>query len=554
MKVQVVRVDDIRLEVRFPYDARLIAAVKAVPGRTWDEKKKRWTIPDTPENVLALWRAMPKGATIDMTDELRAELRAREQGIKEAAAHRVAGDAEVDFDFVTQPYAHQRAGLAFLQKLRSGALLWEMGTGKTKTAIDYAEWSKAACILVITPNTVTRNWLKEIQLHAGHEDAIVLTGTLKQRAAMLGQARYSIVNVEALSLTAFVIPLLKMEWDLVIVDESTRFKSPKAKRTKALHKLRAKRRLILTGTPITNTAEDAWAQFEFIQPGLLGSYWHFLDNYLVRDPWTRQITGLKPGMEKELRTRIESRSYRVLKSEVLDLPPKVYVDRRVQLAGEQLKAYEQMKRDLVIAIANMPHVTAANILTQLLRLTQITAGFVGGRGNEVWIPDNAKTTELDALVLEEARHEQIVIVGVYQYELKMLALRYSGHTLADADSLPIIYGPTPNAQRDLFIREFQQGGRRLLFVQSRTGGIGINLTASQIAAFYTRSWSLEEWLQTQDRLHRIGQTGTVTILPFIAEKTVDEDIAAALAEKQELSDTLTGDTARKFAAAVLGEK
>lgn len=536
-----------RLIVSLPYDERLRLAIKRVPGRTWDAKRKTWSIPNTPENVLLLWRAMPKNIEIRIPPMLQQELREREQGIKEAEAHRIAGDAEVDFEFRTTPYAHQRAGLAFLQKLGSGALLWEMGTGKTKTAIDYAEWRKARRILVVAPNTVTRNWLNEIRIHAGHDDALVATGTLKRRITQLGTARYTVVNVESLSLEPLAGALVKYPWDMVIIDESTRFKSHKAKRTKNLHKMKVPIRVILTGTPITNTAEDAWAQFEFIQPGLLGSYWHFLDNYLVRDPWTRQITGLKPGMETELKKRIESRSYRVLKSEVLDLPPKVYVDRRVQLAGEQLRAYEQMKRDLVIAIAEMPHVTASNILTQLLRLTQVTAGFIGGKGNEVWIPDNAKATELDALVLEEARHEQIVIVGVYQYELEMLARRYVG-----GEDLPIIYGPTPNAMRDEIIREFQAGRRRLLFVQSRTGGIGINLTASQIAAFYTRSWSLEEWLQTQDRLHRIGQTGTVTILPFIAENTVDEDIAKALSEKQELSDTLTGDAARRFAAAVLG--
>lgn len=576
------------LVVSFPYDEALLAAVKSVPGRKYDDKRKAWLIPDTPENVLHLWRSLPKGAELYLSPDLRRALRARQDGIEAAQKVRDAGDAATDFAFVTDPYAHQRAGLAFLQHLGGGALLWEMGLGKSKTAIDYCEWLyekvhglvkdggpnapsvyrdriPGFSVLVIAPNTVTANWLAEIEKHTGKKDrARVLSGSLRERAALVSNGMhawtvYTIVNTEALSLDPLAAALIKAPWDVVIVDESTRFKSPKAQRTKNLHKVKAAHKIILTGTPITNSAEDAWAQFEFLQPGLLGSWWSFQDHYLVKD-FFGNVVGLKPGMGPELAKRIESRSYRILKADVLDLPPKVYADRTVTLAGEQQKAYEQMKKDLMVQIAEAPRVTAATILTQLLRLTQITAGLIGAGDEYLWLEDGAKVKELDHLLNEELAGEQVVIFGLYRKELEALARRYVGvqhveaETFGNTPTLPIIYGPTPPAVRTELIQQFQQGGRRLLFVQSRTGGIGINLTAAKTAIYYTRGWSLEEYLQSQDRLHRIGQTGTVTVLHLVAAGTVDEDIAAALSQKQELADQLTGDDARKLAAAVLGGK
>jgi SNF2 family DNA or RNA helicase len=552
--------DPARLVVAFSYDPSLTAAVKSVPGRPWDPKRKVWTLPDTPENVLALWRALPKGAELSLPPTLKAQLRDRQDGITEAQRIRDAGDHETDFKFVTEPYAHQRAGLGFLQRLGGGALLWEMGLGKTKTALDYCE-SLAQTrpdlhVLVISPNTVTGNWLNEIAKHTRTKTAVVLTGTLKARAKAVTTPpfpRYTIVNTEALSLDPLAGAIIARAWHVVIVDESTRFKSPKARRTKNLHKVHAEHKIILTGTPITQSAEDAWAQFEFLQPGLLGSWWHFLDHYLVKD-YFGNVVGLKPGMGPELAKRIESRSYRKLKSEVLDLPPKVYADRVVELTGDQAKAYQQMKKELMVQIAEAPRVTASTILTQLLRLTQITAGMIGARDSYLWLPDGAKLTELDHLLNEELAGEQVVVFGLYQLELEELARRYVSPTELKVGHAytPIIYGPTPAPIRTQLIDEFQAGRRRLLFIQSRTGGIGINLTAAKTAIYYTRGWSLEDYLQSQDRLHRIGQTGTVTILHLVAKGTVDEDIAKALSAKQDLADQLTGDDARKLAASVLG--
>jgi len=555
------------LVATFPYDEGVRSIVRDVPGRRWDEKHRVWLLPDNPDSILRMKaRLEATGWRLSMTPDVRNYLNAAYQSAHEAAAIRDAGDSDIAFDYITEPYAHQRAGLAFLVKLGGGALLWEMGLGKTKTAIDYAEWLTLGAdpapfgrILVICPNTVRRNWGREIEKHAGHKDYVIPDGDYKKRMPLVGSRRYTILNTEALSHPRMSALLATRTWDLIVVDESTRFKGPTSLRTKALHKLTATHRIILTGTPITGSPEDAWAPFEFVSPGLFGkSFYGFRDRYLDLD-YFKKVQGVKPGKAAELRDRLGSRSYRILKADVLDLPPKVYVDRVVTLDGDQKRAYVTM-RDELRAEYEGGQIEAFNVLTQLLRLTQITSGMIGEAGTYQWLDKgNAKLAEMDGL-MDELGEEPVVVFGLYQEELRQLALRYAPRAAGTYTGgprgvpAPIIYGPTPERDRAVLIDDFQAGKIRRLFVQTRTGGIGINLTAARTAIYYTRGWGLEEYLQSQDRLHRIGQTGTVTIVHLIAEGTVDIQIAAALREKTRLADNLTGDLARRLAREALGMK
>ena len=548
-----------QLAATFAFDPAMISIIRDVPGRKWDPKRKIWTIPDNPEAVHALKNRLERaGHTIRITPDVRDYLNAEWNAARQAQAIRDAGDHhDIEWPLATQPYAHQRAGLGFLNALGGGALLWEMGLGKTLAAIAYAEnlaRSLAAFqrVLVICPNTVRRSvWAQQIEEHAGHRDYVVPDGPYTRRLPLVASRRYTILNTEALSHPAMQKRLMEFEWDLVIVDESTRFKGPRAARTKALLKIRAKRRIAMTGTPLTNTPEDLWSQLEFVAPGIFGSWFGFRDRYLMIDHWG-SVEGVNPHTASELRQKLDSRSYRILKEQVLDLPPKVYSDRIVTLTDEQRKQYNLMRDELRAAYSE-GEIEAYNVLTQLLRLTQITSGFVGERGRYDWIEGNAKERELAAL-LDEIGDEPAVVFGLYQKELEELYRRF--HDIPfDADDTPaIIYGPTRESDRERLIREFQAGQRKRLFIQSRTGGLGITLTAARTAIYYTRGWSLEDYLQSQDRLHRIGQTGTVTIVHLIAEKTVDEEIAKTLRSKQATADDLTGDDARRLVRTVLGMK
>lgn len=550
--------------VSFFYDPEVVAGIKGIPGRRWDKQRKRWEVPANVDTYDALVRiAKLNDTTISVHPGVVAEI-ANEREAQQAAmaiASHDDGEAAYGHDYVTEPYAHQRAGLAFLQRLGSAGLFWEMGLGKTKTALDYCEWlatrpafdTKVMRVLVITPNSVVDNWGREVETHTGRKDYVLLRApmTLLNRSRKLATKRYSITNTEAMQGGPLAKAIMAMRWDVLIVDESQRFKNPKAMRTKHLLKIQADHRLILTGTPLTNAPQDLWSQLSFVRPGILGTWWHFRQEYLLLDHFGNTI-GVRKAKEPDLAKRIASVGYRRLKSEVLDLPEKVYEDRLVDLSPVQKQAYRTMQEELRMELESGDQVVAHSILTQLLRLAQVTAGLIGHGDTYEWDETNPKLLELDSL-LDDLKPKPVVIFGVYRRELEALAARYAPPSvgLDKWDLPPIIYGGVLPERRQQLIDQFQSGQRRLLFVQAHSGGIGINLTAAQYAVYYTRGWSLEDYLQSQDRLHRIGQQGTVTILHMVARGTIDEDIAKALAAKEDLSRRLTGDQARALATEAL---
>ena len=576
MNIVAVLDDTYHFNLAFPYDPDLINAVKRLPGRTWNKRRKRWMVPASPAALDAI-RAMAKQANLPLSINpadvatIEQERKANAQAAYIATTDKIPDAATLDFPHKTTPYQHQEAGLAFLATTKHGGLFWEMGLGKTKTAIDYAVWLDmqpgphrvgGSKVLIVTPNTVVDNWGAEIEKHAGsgyEYDLLRAPMTLVQRATKVGTKMFSVVNTEVMSQGPLASRILEIDWDLVIIDESQRFKNPRAHRTKRMLKVQAKRRVILTGTPLTNSPQDLWAQLTFLRPGILGSWWSFQQEYLFKDRFGN-VLGLRSGAEDKLTGKMASVGYRRTKSEVLDLPEKVYEDRHIEMSTEQARHYASMRDELQMTI-NDPGaglhdsgpgtIVAHSILTQLLRLTQITAGLYGEGDDYMWDEKSPKLLELDEILNNDLGGKQVVVFGMYRRELEELGARYEGHPDGSAFHNGIIYGGVKPADRQLMINQFQDGQRRLLFVQAHSGGIGINLTAAQTAIYYTRGWSLEDYLQSQDRLHRIGQQGTVNIIHLVAKGTIDENIAKALADKSDLSRRITGDAARELAADVL---
>lgn len=557
--------DEFRISI--PYDPELVASIKRLPGRTWHKPSKTWRVPASPA-ALDQMRRISKNHDLPLLVEpstvarMEQERQADERAARIAATDAIPDGLAVDYQFRTEPYQHQRAGLAFLQHARGGGLLWEMGLGKTKTAIDYCEWlneqtvGRDIRVLVITPNSVVQNWGEEIEKHAGSTDYALLVApmTLVNRARMCARKMYTVTNTEVMSAGPMAKAVLDYEWDVVILDEAHRFKNPRALRTKNMLKVKADRRIILTGTPLTNSPQDLWAPLTFVRPGLLGSWWTFQQEYLLRDHFGNVI-GLRAGGEEKLRDKMASIGYRRTKAEVLDLPPKVYEDRHVEMTTAQAQKYRTMRDELRLEIPDTGDtIVAHSILTQLLRLAQVTAGLYGEGDEYTWDEDSAKLKELDDLLNTDLAGKSVVIFGLYRRELEELSKRYEHANwmpMGPNEGPGIIYGGVKPATRQRIINEFQSGQRRLLFAQAHSGGIGINLTAAQTAIYYTRGWSLEDYLQSQDRLHRIGQQGTVNIIHLVATGTIDEQIAKALKAKSDLSRRITGDAARSLASEVL---
>jgi SNF2 family DNA or RNA helicase len=473
-----------------------------------------------------------------------------------------------DYVFGTEPYDHQRTAFEDSWAAEYYALLMEMGTGKSKVAIDTAaalyEAGEINAALIVAPKGVYANWVKgELPIHMPSRiDRLVVqwipAKTKKFEEEVTGlldiepnHLRIFVMNVEALSsprgARAAYEFLKRYPNSLMAVDESTTIKNRSAKRTKNVVKLGeyAKYRRILTGSPVTKSPLDLYAQCSFLSDDALNfkSYFAFQNRYAVIQRRTmghksfQEVTGYR--RLDELSEKLERFSNRVLKSDCLDLPDKVYIRRDVPLTQEQKVLYAQMKKLALAMFENGELATTASVLTQIMRLQQICCGFL--------TPDDGEVQEiphgrLDALleIAEEAQGKAI-IWATYTHDIHAvrdaLAAKYGPETVAT------YYGATPQDERQEIVNAFQDMDSPLRFFvgQPRTGGYGITLTAASTVVYYSNSYDLEIRLQSEDRAHRIGQSKSVTYVDLVSPGTIDEKILVALKDKINLADQVLGE-------------
>ncbi len=334
-----------------------------------------------------------------------------------------------------------------------------------------------------------------------------------------------IMNVEALSTskgTEFAAKFLNCHRSMIAIDESTTIKNSSAKRTKnilSLAKL-AKYRRIMTGSPVTKNPLDLYSQCEFLSPWLL----NFQSFYAFRNRYAEMKTINARGRSiqvvnyfkniGELSDKLKNFSYRVLKEDCLDLPDKIYVKRNIALTPEQLKVYQQMKTT-ALAILNGKQVTSVTVLTQLMRLHQITCGHFTADDGSTQIIKNNRISEL-MNVLEEIEGKAIIWAN-YQHDIVQIQKAITKEY--DKDYAVTYYGLTPQDERQENIKKFQNDPNcRFLIGTPQTGGYGITLTAANTVIYYSNGYDLEKRLQSEDRAHRIGQKKSVTYVDFITPK------------------------------------
>jgi SNF2 family DNA or RNA helicase len=354
------------------------------------------------------------------------------------------------------------------------------------------------------------------------------------------------MNVEALSTKKgleFASKFLSCHETLLTIDESTTIKNPSAKRTKSILALgkAAKYRRILTGSPVTKSPLDLYTQCGFLNEHLLGftSYYTFRNRYAVmvdRNFGGRRVQ-LVGGYKRldELSQNIKKFSYRVLKEDCLDLPEKVYTRREVDLTDEQNKAYSTMK-SAALAQLKGKMATAPHILTQMMRLHQITCGHLKNDDDTITEIKNNRLKELVSL-LDEVEGK-VIIWANYVYDIENI-VKTIQKEFGD-DSIVQYYGAVPAEQRQKNIEKFQDPNSSVRFFvgNPQTGGYGITLTCANTVVYYSNGYDLEKRLQSEDRAHRIGQTNSVTYIDFIAPKTVDEKIVKALRKKMNIANEI----------------
>jgi len=471
----------------------------------------------------------------------------------------------MNYKFKTQPYKHQLDALQDSWDKENFAYFMEMGTGKSKVLLDNAamlyDKGKINGLLIIAPKGVYKNWYdSEIPTHLPDHifKKMVLWKTSdksKKQQLLLNtlfetgsEFHILLMNVEAFSKgdgAAFAAKFLSCHNTMIAIDESTTIKTPTSNRTKNILALRqhAKYRRILTGSPVTKSPLDLFSQCEFLDPWLLGhtSYWTFKARYAV----TRKIQVQGRQVEivvgyrnlGELSEKIQPFSKRVLKDDCLDLPKKTFMKHVVEMTKEQKKVYKQMKEE-AIAYLDGKVLSSATVMTQLMRLHQITCGhFTPDDGEIKDLPCNRMTELMDIL---ENVHGKAVIWSHYTHDVRRIIEEIK--RVYGEDSVVDYFGQTTSEERSKNIKKFQNDDKCRFFVgTTHTGGYGITLTAASTMIYFSNGYDLEKRQQSEARIDRIGQEKPMTYIDIISEDTVDDRIVKALRSKINIANQIMGE-------------
>ena len=435
-----------------------------------------------------------------------------------------------------EPHEYQEYAIKFILSHPIAAILLEMGLGKsviTLTAIFDLTLDSFLIrkVLVIAPLRVARDtWPAEIEKwdHLNGLTYSVAIGSEAQRkAALLQRAQVYLINRENVD---WLIndSGLPFDYDMVVIDELSSFKSHTSKRFRALRKVRpnVKRIVGLTGTPSSNGLMDLWAEIGILDMGQrLGRYIsHFRNAYFVPDKRNQQIIFTykpKPGAEEAIYRLISDITISMKNTDYLKLPDLVINEIPVLLSEDERQHYEIMKSEMVLSLKGT-EIDAVNAAALSNKLLQMANGAVyDGNGGVIRIHDR----KLDALedIIEAANGKPVLIAYWYKHDLERIMERFPAIQLDNAES----------------IKRWNDGEIPVAVIHPASAGHGLNLQAGgSCLVWFGLTWSLELYQQTNARLWRQGQKDTVIIHHIVAKETIDEQVMKALKRKDKTQTAL----------------
>ena len=421
---------------------------------------------------------------------------------------------------------------------------------------------------MVAPLSILGVWEDEFSKFAAYDYALaVLSGSGARKADtirhMTGTAlQVLVVNYE--SAWRLEKELAKWQPDMIVCDEGHKIKTHNIAASKALHRLgaKAKYRLLLTGTVITNKPIDVFSQYKFADPSVYGnSFYLFRNRYFDMVGYGNYTPVMKKSMEAEFTDKLHSIAFRATKAECLDLPEFTDIIQRVELEPAALRTYRQLVKDSYAELAE-GSVTVTNVLTRLLRLSQLTGGFIGNDDDPT--AEQISTAKLDALSdlidscgladfsnrqdqsLRDSETQRVsalaednrklVVIARFIPEIHAIGKLLTKKGIRSAQ----ISGEVKD--RSAQIEAFQNDPDVKVFVgQIATAGLGITLTAASTMVFYSLDYSMSNYEQTRARIHRVGQHLPCTYIHLIARGTVDEKVLQALQDKANLAKALVDD-------------
>lgn len=475
----------------------------------------------------------------------------------------IAVASQPTLEFKVEPWAHQLKAINEARTKNEYALFFEMGAGKTMTAINMlrekcVKHRRVLRTLILCPSIVRDNWQEEIERHSKFEpwEYVTLSGTGKQRIKKFHEcgAKIFITNHEAMAVMKELYAAIEA-WkpEVIILDESHRCKDIKAKRTKAIIRIadQTMYRYILSGSPILKDPADLFAQFRILDRGATfgKNFFVFRNEYFydknAQMPAAKHFPDwrLRVGAEVKITEKIAKRSMRVMKSECLDLPPLVRQKIYVELSGIQKKLYDEMKQDF-ITFMHGKACAAPLAMTKALRLQEIVSGFVSVEGEQgyekIQLADNPRATALRELLEEITPHSKALVWACFKENYKTIR--------AILDDLGVgyvvVHGQVSDEEKKAAVLRFQSDPTCRVFLgHPGSGGIGINLVAASYSIFYSRSFSLEHDLQATARNHRGGSEihDKITRIDLVAKNTIDEKSLEKLEAKVAIGEAVLRD-------------
>ncbi len=457
-----------------------------------------------------------------------------------------------------QPYHHQQQAFDFACmrfgllptdfKSRGVALLMEMGCGKSLTSIGIAgilyQFGLVNRVLIVCPLSIVSVWEEEFSKFAAFPYQLtILKGTAAKKKQQLATPftgeGLEIVVVNYESARVLETELLRYDADLIIADEAHKIKENRSKQSKTMHNLgdRASYKLLLTGTVITNKELDVFSQYRYLNPQIFGrSFYSFRNQYFDMVGYGNHIPRFRHWMQEDFLRKMHSIAFRVTKKECLDLPEITEEVRVVELEKKAMKLYDELE---VASFAELKasEVTAPNILTKLLRLSQLTGGHLTDDEKDTHVVSTAKLEALsDILDTAMAENKKIVVMARFVPELNDIQTLLEKKKIGYA----VVRGGVKDRGEE--VRRFQNDEDCRVFVgQIAAAGLGITLTSASTMVFYSLDYSMSNFDQARSRIHRISQTENCHYIYLIAKDTVDRKILRALRNKIDLAKTLVDD-------------
>lgn len=457
---------------------------------------------------------------------------------------------EPTYKAMFEAYEYQQKAVDAIKDLEYGAIFHEQGLGKTKIAIDillyWLNQKIVDVVLIVTKKQLIANWIGEFKEHTGLKPAILTSDKNENYYVFNGRNRLILTNFEVLNTE---IKRFRNYLDIlnvgIIIDESAKLKNPASKLTQTFFELSSKfkRRIIMTGTPIANRPYDIWSQIYFLDFGKsLGD--NFTEFKSQTDLSNKFATDSDKAEEYEIVTssifsKISSFSIRETKnSGIISLPDKIYKNIYLDFENEQYKMYEKIREEMQILVEknNKTFIDdSSTSLKRLLRLVQVTSN--PKLIDELYFGPSAKEVELDKIIKKIiGRNEKCIVWSSFIENVDYFHSKYRNFGSVK------IHGKMGIDLRVKSVDRFKNDPSvTILFATPQSAKEGLTLTVANNVVFYDRGFSLDDYLQAQDRIHRISQKKVCNIYNLIIKGSIDEWIDILLKAKHQSAKLGQGD-------------